>query len=120
LTLIFSQAKGLSFWWREGHMEKCRSLQLLLIFACGVCAPLAASSGPDDRQITDPKSIVSPSNPAAHPAPIDDLYYTRSTSGAAWSPDGKWIVYQQDRGGDELWDLYAIPSEGARSCITSR
>ncbi|QNI32003.1 S9 family peptidase [Alloacidobacterium dinghuense] len=137
-------------------MEKCRPLQLLLVFACGVCVPLAASSGPDDRQITDPKSVVSPSNPAAHPASIDDLYYTRSMSGAAWSPDGKeiaftsnmagrpnlwkvnakggwpiqltqsddrqysavwspdgkWIVYQQDRGGDELWDLYAIPSEG--------
>ena len=31
---------------------------------------------------------------------------------AAWSPDGKWIVYQQDKGGNEMWDLYAIPSDG--------
>ena len=31
---------------------------------------------------------------------------------AARSPDGKWIIYQQDRGGDELWDLYAVPSDG--------
>src|SRR6266481_6186978 len=30
----------------------------------------------------------------------------------AWSPDGKWIVYQQDNGGNELWDLYAVPAEG--------
>ena len=37
----------------------------------------------------------------------DDRQY-----GAAWSPDGKWIVYQQDRGGNELWDLFAVPSEG--------
>jgi dipeptidyl aminopeptidase/acylaminoacyl peptidase len=29
-----------------------------------------------------------------------------------YSPDGKWIVYQQDNGGNELYDLYAIPSGG--------
>jgi dipeptidyl aminopeptidase/acylaminoacyl peptidase len=36
-------------------------------------------------------------------------------TGAVWSPDGKWIVYQQDHGGDELWDLYAIPSGGGEA-----
>ena len=117
---------------------------------------LWGASGPDDRQITDPQSVVSPSNPAARPVPIDDLYYTRNVFGpswspdgrqvvfttdmsgrfnlwkvsaaggwpiqltqsddvqssAVWSPDGKWIVYQQDRAGDEMYDLYATPSEG--------
>jgi dipeptidyl aminopeptidase/acylaminoacyl peptidase len=117
---------------------------------------VTASTGPDDRPLTDPKSVVSGSNSGARPAPIDDLYYTRSVFGAAWSPDGKqiafttdisgrsnlwkvrasggwpiqltpsddrqysavwspdgkWIVYQQDRAGNELWDLYAVPSEG--------
>jgi dipeptidyl aminopeptidase/acylaminoacyl peptidase len=29
-----------------------------------------------------------------------------------WSPDGKWIAFQQDTGGNELWDLFAIPSDG--------
>jgi dipeptidyl aminopeptidase/acylaminoacyl peptidase len=29
-----------------------------------------------------------------------------------WSNDGKWIVYQQDTGGNELWDLFAVPSDG--------
>src|SRR6202050_2549779 len=29
-----------------------------------------------------------------------------------YSPDGKWVVYQQDKGGKELYDLYAIPSAG--------
>jgi dipeptidyl aminopeptidase/acylaminoacyl peptidase len=31
---------------------------------------------------------------------------------AAWSPDGKWIVFQQDSGGNELWDIFAIPGDG--------
>ena len=114
------------------------------------------SSGPDDRQVTDPKSITSTTNPNARSIPIEDLFFTRSVSspswspdgreiafttnltgrdnlwkvnaaggwpiqlvqsedrqyGAAWSPDGKWIVYQQDFGGNELWDVFAIPSNG--------
>jgi dipeptidyl aminopeptidase/acylaminoacyl peptidase len=31
---------------------------------------------------------------------------------ATWSPDGKWIVYQQDSAGNELWDIFAVPSNG--------
>ena len=132
---------------------------LLAVICCGLGGPLAASTGPDDRPITDPKSVVSSSNSAARPVPVDDLYYTRSVFGAAWSPDGhqivfttdisgrsnlwkvrasggwpiqltqsddrqysavwspdgKWIVYQQDHAGDELWDLYAIPSDGGEA-----
>jgi WD40 repeat protein len=132
-----------------------RLLRLCLFICCG-CALISASAGPDDRPLTDAKSIVSAPNAAARPAPIDDLYYTRNVFGAAWSPDGqqivftsdisgrfnlwkvrasggwpiqltqsddrqyyavwspdgKWVVYQQDHAGNELWDLYAVPSEG--------
>ena len=35
-----------------------------------------ASTGPDDRAITDPKSVNSEANANARPAPIGDLYYT--------------------------------------------
>lgn len=134
-------------------------LGLLAVILCVLCEPLLASTGPGDRPLTDPKSVVSPSNGAARPAPLDDLYYTRRTFDAAWSPDGqeivfttdisgrfnlwkvrasggwpiqltqsddrqynavwspdgKWIVYQQDHEGDELWDLYAIPSDGGEA-----
>src|SRR5260370_2713885 len=105
---------------------------------------------------TDPKSMISEANSTVQHVPIDDLYYTRSSFGAAWSPngneivlitdmsgrlnlwkvkasggwplqltqsddrefsaawspDGKWIVYQQDSGGNEMWDLFAVPSDG--------
>jgi dipeptidyl aminopeptidase/acylaminoacyl peptidase len=125
---------------------------------CAWCV-LAQSRGPDDRAITDPHSIASAANPRAHAIPIDDLYYTRSVGDAAWSPDGKqivfttnltgrenlwkvdaagswpvqlsqsderqmhavwspdgkWIAYQQDYGGNELWDIFAVSSDGAQT-----
>ncbi len=137
-------------------MQMKRVLLMSLAASCCICAGLMESSGPDDRALTDPHSVVSASNPAARPAPIDDLFYTRSVLGPAWSPDGKqivftsdisgrlnlwevsaaggwpiqltqsddvqsnavwspdgnWIVYQQDHAGNELYDLYAIPSAG--------
>jgi dipeptidyl aminopeptidase/acylaminoacyl peptidase len=31
---------------------------------------------------------------------------------AVWSPDKKWIVYDQDFGGSEYYDLFALPSSG--------
>jgi dipeptidyl aminopeptidase/acylaminoacyl peptidase len=117
---------------------------------------LAGTSGPDDRQPTDPKSIESLANPQARQIPVDELYFTRSVDdpswspdgteivfttnltgrdnlwkvstaggwpiqlsqsddrqyGALWSPDGKWILYESDRGGQEYFDLFAIPSAG--------
>jgi dipeptidyl aminopeptidase/acylaminoacyl peptidase len=130
----------------------------VVVIGCSLSISSVASTGPDDRPLTDPSSVVSSSNAAARPAPIDDLYYTKTVFGAAWSPDGKqivftsdiagrfnlwkvnasggwpiqltqsderqysatwspdgkWIVYQQDRAGDELWDLYAVPSDGGQ------
>src|SRR5260370_1888719 len=130
----------------------CSSFSLL--FSC--VSAIAQTSGPDTRQISDPRAITSASNPHARPIPIDDLYFTRSVSNASWSPDGKeivfttdisgrsnlwkvnanggwpiqlaesderqygepcspdgkWIVFQQDTAGNELWDVFAIPSEG--------
>jgi dipeptidyl aminopeptidase/acylaminoacyl peptidase len=150
---------GLRPYWKEVNVQIRQLLTLSAVIFCSQCVAWADSKGPDDRLITDPKSVMSSSNAAARPAPIDDLYFTKSVFGAAWSPDGKeivftsdiagrsnlwkvnssggwpiqltqsderqygaawspdgkWIVYQQDHAGDELWDVYAVPSDGGES-----
>lgn len=133
-------------------MRLLRAFAVILIFA----GLLHAISGPNDRQPTDPKSVISATNPNAKPVAIDDLYVTRVIDTAAlspdgtevalttnlsgrtnlwkvsaagswpvqmvnsedrqtdlmWSPDSRWIAYSQDKGGNELWDIYVIAREG--------
>ena len=108
------------------------------------------------RPVTDPKSLVSPTDPQATPVPIDDLIFTRGALDAAWSadarqlfvstnltgryniwrmdssgswpvqltqsddnqdgfavaPDGRTLYYTQDKGGNEQYDIYAVPTAG--------
>jgi len=96
------------------------------VICCGLCALLAGSTGPDDRPLTDPESVVSTSNPASRPVPSttsttqiaftsdisgrSNLWKVRASGGwpiqltqsddrqysAVWSPNGRWIVYQYD------------------------
>jgi WD40 repeat protein len=83
-------------------------LGLFVVICCSLCKSVAASSGPDDRPLTDPKSVVVASNSAARPAPLDDLYYTRSVFGAAWSPDGQQVVFTTNISGrPNLWKVRA-------------
>src|SRR5581483_2640597 len=129
-----------------------KSLLLLLLS----CFAFLAVSSPEQRTLTDANAITSAANPKAVPVPIDDLFYTRTVNGGAWSPDGQrvvfttnltgrpnlwvvaasggwpiqlsqsddrqydglwspdghWILYQQDKAGNEMYDLFAIPAEG--------
>src|SRR5271165_147633 len=80
------------------------TLSVLLALATA----LFAADSPNDRQPTDPKSIVSSSSPSAHPVPIDDLFYSRRVSSPAWSPDGKEIVFSTNfTGRMNLWKVGA-------------
>jgi len=48
---------------------------------------VAAVKSPEDRPITNPKSLNARANPSAAPIAIDELFYTRTVSGPYWSPD---------------------------------
>ena len=128
----------------------------LCLFAGIVVALHAQSAGPNSRTPTAPQSVTAPQGSASAPVDIPDLLSTVRLGEAAWSPDGKqilysgnasgrvnlWImnadgtgahqllhsddaqsgavwskdgqniVYQQDRGGDEIYDLYTVSAAG--------
>ena len=128
----------------------------LAFAASGRAASGPAPSGPQSRTPTDPASVTSAQQSGAGPVDIKDLLGTVRLAGAAWSPDGKQIVYtgnasgrfniwlmnadgsgahqlaqsddaqfdpiwvkdghgiifQQDQGGNEMYDLYFVAASG--------
>ena len=91
---------------RNSRARRAAVTTLLVLLALVISA--SAADSPNDRQPTDPKSINSPSNPSAHPVPIDDLFYSRRVSSPAWSPDGKEIVFSTNfTGRMNLWKVSA-------------
>jgi len=131
-------------------MRKALLPALVLLFV------FAVARSPEERAVTDPSTVVSQKNASARPIPIEDLFYSKGLSNAAWSPDaseivfttnltgrfnlwkvpsgggwpvqlavsdeqqrspawspdGKTLVWTEDRGGNEYADLYAMPSGG--------
>lgn len=130
----------------------------LIIAVALLCttSPIAAQIATPNRPVTDPKSIMSPSNPEARVVPLDDIGNSRSVGSTTWSADGNhiylstnltgryniwqtdadgswplqmtqsddaqgglaasrdgsWIYFIQDKGGDEYYDIYRVPTGG--------
>src|SRR5258708_16761148 len=80
----------------------------LLVLATAVVS--VAATSPDTREITDPKKISSAEVSGAGAVPIGDLFYTRSTGGGAWSPDGKEVVCSSNVTG--RFNLWKVSSSG--------
>ena len=63
------------------------------------------------RPVSDPKSLVSQSDPQAAPVPIDDLVFSRGVFDAAWSADGRQLFVSTNLTGRfNIWRMDATGS----------
>src|ERR1051325_8033253 len=95
-------------------------MKLPFFIACLLVSSVAfgaASSGPDSRTVTDPKSVTSQSNPSAKPIAIDDLFEIIGIRPGSWSPNGQEIVFGSNASGRvNLWTMHA--NGGAATQLT--
>lgn len=93
---------------------------LLLTSSVALAAPVPTP----DRPLTNPRSLSSPSNPAARPMPLEDLVLSRSIGSAAWSADGRQLflvtnltgrmnIWRTDAAGG--WPVQLTQSEDVQS-----
>jgi dipeptidyl aminopeptidase/acylaminoacyl peptidase len=85
-------------------MIATRRAAYLCLFSSIVLTLHAESAGPNTRTPTAPKSVTAPQGTASTPVDIPDLLSTVRLGGAAWSPDGRQILYSGSASGRiNLW-----------------
>jgi len=80
-----------------------------LTSAAAWAAPVTKDLPP--REITNPASVESAPGPKAAPVPVPDLFYIRSVMDAAWTPDGRNVVFSTNLTGRfNLWKVASASS----------
>ncbi len=76
----------------------------------------SAALSPDGAEVALTTNLTGRTNlwkmSAAGSWPVQLLYSDDRQAQAMWSPDSQWIAYSQDKGGNELWDIYVISRDG--------
>lgn len=91
-------------------------------------APLAAQIATPERPVTDPKTVVSPTNPQAQAVPLEDIGNSRGVGGVTWSADGKYVflstnltgrfnIWRTDAQGS--WPLQMTQSDDAQGGLAA-
>lgn len=79
-----------------------------LLAAMGALAAPVTDAPP--RPLTDPQSLSSQAMSGAGPVPVADLFYVRGGQDAAWTPDGRGIVFSTNLTG--RYNLWAAAADG--------
>ncbi len=91
-------------------------MRTLIPFAIVICMTTLAQAQtlPVPEAITDPRQITSKPNPDVEQfqqnLSIERLYMTRQVGSAAWSPDGRTVVFVSNISGRN--NLWLVPSDG--------
>ena len=76
----------------------------------------SAALSPDGADVTLTTNLTGRTNlwkmSAAGSWPVQLVYSDDRQAEPTWSPDSRWIAYSQDKGGNELWDIYVISRDG--------
>ena len=64
-------------------------MKFAAVFSVLLATSAAGAIPTPERPVTDPRSMVSPSDPQAAPVPIDDLVFSRGVFDSTWSADGR-------------------------------
>ena len=76
----------------------------------------SAALSPDGSEVAVTTNLTGRTNlwkvSAAGSWPVQLLHSDDRQTEPMWSPDSHWIAYAQDKGGNELWDIYLISREG--------